>query len=124
VTSTTIAASAAAGHTKRPVTFTNTAPYFIALFLLALVVFWPSYLSTPSTATGYTHFHVVTAASWMLNRGLTFYAGQVRGGRSRLRCSRSGSSSDAFLEQPGAIHCRTRLPTPSTSSGQVPSTST
>jgi hypothetical protein len=37
-----------------------------ALFLLALIAFWPSYLSTPSTATGYTHFHAVTAATWML----------------------------------------------------------
>lgn len=38
----------------------------MALLFLALVAFWPSYLSTPSTATGYTHFHAVTAATWML----------------------------------------------------------
>jgi hypothetical protein len=66
MTLTTNAASATAQHAKRPVTFTNAAPYFIILFLLALVAFWPSYLSTPGTATGYTHFHAVTAATWML----------------------------------------------------------
>jgi hypothetical protein len=66
MTSTTITGSAAGRRAERPVTFTNTAPYFIALFLLALVAFWPSYLSTPSTVTGYTHFHAVTAATWML----------------------------------------------------------
>src|SRR5262245_33251846 len=50
--------------TQRPVTFTDSAPYFIGLFLLALVAFWPSYLSTLRSASMYTHFHAVTAATW------------------------------------------------------------
>lgn len=53
-------------HGKRPATFNNAAPYFLGLFLLALVAFWPSYLSTPGTATGYTHFHAAAAIAWML----------------------------------------------------------
>jgi len=65
VTPTTIATTATA-RVKRPLTFTNSAPYFAALFLLAVVAFWPSYLSTPGTATGYMHFHAVAAATWML----------------------------------------------------------
>jgi hypothetical protein len=47
-------------------TFVDSAPYFVGLFLLALVAFWPSYLSTPATATVYMHFHAVTATTWML----------------------------------------------------------
>jgi hypothetical protein len=60
MTSTTLSVGRAAA---RPVTFLDSAPYFVGLLLLALVAFWPSYLSTPATATGYMHFHALTAAT-------------------------------------------------------------
>jgi hypothetical protein len=63
MTSTTLSVSGAA---PRPLTFVDSAPYFVGLFLLALVAFWPSYLSTPATATGYMHFHALTATMWMV----------------------------------------------------------
>jgi|SRR5688572_23793942 len=56
-------APAATGH--RPVTFTHSSPYFVALFLIALVAFWPSYLSQVASATGYVHLHALTATLWM-----------------------------------------------------------
>lgn len=40
--------------------------YFAAFFLLALLAFWPSYLSRPGAATPYTHLHAASAAAWML----------------------------------------------------------
>jgi len=40
--------------------------YFAAFFALALVAFWPSYLSRPGTVSPYTHLHAATAALWML----------------------------------------------------------
>ena len=42
-------------------------PWFAGLLLLALVTFWPSYLSLPRSASStYTHFHALTATLWML----------------------------------------------------------
>jgi hypothetical protein len=67
MTSTTVQAPASARErAPRSVSFTNSASYFIGLLLVAVVAFWPSYLSTLSTASGYTHLHAVTAATWML----------------------------------------------------------
>ena len=42
-------------------------PYLAALFLVALLAFWPTYLSlSPSASSAYTHLHAMTAALWML----------------------------------------------------------
>ena len=40
--------------------------YFAGFLLLALIAFWPSYLSRPAASSGYTHLHAVTATAWML----------------------------------------------------------
>ena len=68
MTSTTIpvAPGARGPAAQRPVTFTGSAPYFTGLFLLALLAFWPSYLSAPARATAFTHPHPALAATWML----------------------------------------------------------
>ena len=51
----------------RPIDFSRSGPYFAGLFLVALVAFWPTYLSiAPSASSAYTHLHAVTAAAWML----------------------------------------------------------
>lgn len=47
-------------------TFTRSAPYFAALFLIALVAFWPTYLSQVTRASAYTHLHAASATTWML----------------------------------------------------------
>jgi hypothetical protein len=42
-------------------------PYFAALLLVALVAFWPSYLSLGISGNpGYVHLHAITSALWML----------------------------------------------------------
>jgi len=42
-------------------------PYLVVLFLVALLAFWPTYLSlSPSASSAYTHLHALTAAIWML----------------------------------------------------------
>ena len=51
---------------QRPLTFIGSAPYFAGLFLVAIVAFWPTYLSRLARASGYTHLHALTASSWML----------------------------------------------------------
>lgn len=48
------------------VDFSRSAPYFVALLLLALVAFWPTYLSRIGAATAYTHAHAVLATAWLL----------------------------------------------------------
>jgi len=60
--------SEAAPPAKRgkPLTFLGSAPYFAGLFLVAVVAFWPTYLSRVARASGYTHLHAVTASSWLL----------------------------------------------------------
>ena len=51
----------------RPTDFSRSGPYFAGLFLVALVAFWPTYLSlAPSASSAYTHLHALTAAAWML----------------------------------------------------------
>ena len=51
----------------RPIDFSRSGPYFAGLFLVALVAFWPTYLSiAPSSSSAYTHLHALTAAAWML----------------------------------------------------------
>ncbi|HYI63860.1 MAG TPA: hypothetical protein VEW71_03130 [Allosphingosinicella sp.] len=40
--------------------------YFAGFFLLALVAFWPTYLSQVRASSPYTHLHAATAAAWML----------------------------------------------------------
>ena len=54
------------GSTPRPLNFSRSGPYFAGLFLVALVAFWPSYLSKIFSASNYTHFHAFIAALWML----------------------------------------------------------
>src|SRR5262245_36064916 len=50
-----------------PLNFSRSGPYFASLFLIALVAFWPTYLSkAPSASSAYTHVHALTAALWML----------------------------------------------------------
>lgn len=39
--------------------------YFAGLLLLALVAFWPTYLSKPTASSVYTHLHAATATLWM-----------------------------------------------------------
>ena len=42
-------------------------PYLAGLFVVALLAFWPTYLSLSSSASSaYTHLHAMTAALWML----------------------------------------------------------
>lgn len=42
-------------------------PWLLALLVLALVAFWPTYLSLgPAASSAYTHLHAVTATAWML----------------------------------------------------------
>jgi hypothetical protein len=41
-------------------------PWFAGFFGLALLAFWPSYLSQVGAANGYVHLHAATAAGWML----------------------------------------------------------
>jgi hypothetical protein len=40
--------------------------YFAAFFAIALVAFWPTYLSQPAASSPYTHLHAATAALWMM----------------------------------------------------------
>ena len=41
-------------------------PYFAGLLTVALIAFWPSYLSKLGSSTVYTHLHALTATSWIL----------------------------------------------------------
>ena len=41
-------------------------PYFAGLLLLALVSFWPSYLSQLGAQSAFTHIHALLATAWML----------------------------------------------------------
>jgi hypothetical protein len=57
---------AKAKNRPQPRNFLRSGPYFAAMFLIALVAFWPSYLSQIFSASTYTHFHASLAALWML----------------------------------------------------------
>ncbi|MCW5517002.1 hypothetical protein [Muriicola sp. Z0-33] len=54
---------------RKPFTYVNSTNYFVGLFLLAIVGFWPSYFSKffDGTAdfTFYMHFHAVLAVLWI-----------------------------------------------------------
>lgn len=53
--------------TPRAIDFARSGPYFAGLLALALVAFWPSYLSKVfDTTNPYLHLHAVTAAMWVL----------------------------------------------------------
>ncbi|HMF88281.1 MAG TPA: hypothetical protein VK575_09390 [Gemmatimonadaceae bacterium] len=53
--------------TPRPLNFSRSGPYFAAFFMVALIAFWPTYLSQAFTSTtSYTHLHAVSASAWML----------------------------------------------------------
>ena len=53
--------------TSRPLNFSRSGPYFAAFFLVALIAFWPTYLSQAfGSSTSYTHLHAVSASLWML----------------------------------------------------------
>ena len=48
------------------VTNSPEALHIVAAFGIAVIAFWPSYLSRPFTADRYTHVHAITATLWML----------------------------------------------------------
>lgn len=51
----------------RSIDFARSGAYFAGFLLLALLAFWPTYLSVPSRqSSGYTHFHAATATLWMV----------------------------------------------------------
>jgi hypothetical protein len=55
-----------AGTSGQPLNLTRSAPWFLAALLLALVAFWPTYLSQVGAQSGYTHLHAATATLWIL----------------------------------------------------------
>lgn len=55
----------AAPPRSRTLDLSRTGPWFAAFLVLALVAFWPTYLSRLGTSSAYTHLHGVTAAVWM-----------------------------------------------------------
>jgi hypothetical protein len=59
-------AKAKAKIAARPLNFSQSGPYFAALFVLALIAYWNSYLSQILSASNYTHFHASLAALWIL----------------------------------------------------------
>ena len=63
-----VTAEANAARAKpRAIDFAQSGPYFAGLLLVALVAFWPTYLSqAPSASSAYTHLHAITATLWML----------------------------------------------------------
>jgi hypothetical protein len=50
----------------RTLDLTRSWPWLAGIFALALVAFWPSYLSQVGAAGGYVHLHAAAAAGWML----------------------------------------------------------
>lgn len=40
--------------------------WFVAYLAIALVAFWPTYLSQPRASSVYTHLHALTATAWMI----------------------------------------------------------
>jgi len=50
----------------RTLDLTRSWKYFAAFFALALIAFWPSYISQPATYAPFTHLHAATATIWML----------------------------------------------------------
>lgn len=54
------------GRHVRRLDFARSGPWFAGFLLLALVAFWPTYLSRIGASTAYTHLHAVTATLWMM----------------------------------------------------------
>ena len=50
---------------RRPMDPASSGPYFMGLFLTALVAYWPSYLSQLGSNGVYTHVHAVLATAWI-----------------------------------------------------------
>jgi hypothetical protein len=40
--------------------------YFAGFLLLAVIAFWPTYLSQPRASSSYTHLHAASATAWMV----------------------------------------------------------
>ena len=55
-----------AAITRRPLDPARSGPYFAGLLLIALISFWPSYLSQLGAQTAYTHLHASLATLWIL----------------------------------------------------------
>ncbi|MDQ3215400.1 MAG: hypothetical protein M3P99_04880 [Pseudomonadota bacterium] len=52
---------------QTPLNISRSGPYFAVFFLVALIAFWPSYLSPATAPTSiYTHGHAMTSSLWML----------------------------------------------------------
>jgi len=51
---------------RRRLDFTRSSPFFVGLLLLAVVAFWPTYLSRLGASTPYTHLHAFTATLWIV----------------------------------------------------------
>lgn len=52
---------------SRPVEISRIWSFFVALLIIAVAAFWPSYLGAGLLSTAsYTHFHAITATLWML----------------------------------------------------------
>ena len=50
----------------RPLDISRSSPYFLALLVMALVAFWPSYLSQLVASSAYIHLHALAATLWLL----------------------------------------------------------
>jgi len=62
-----VTAPVAARRSSRHLDFTRSGPYFAAFLALALLAFWPTYLSIgPASSSFYTHLHAITATAWMV----------------------------------------------------------
>lgn len=55
----------AAPRIRRPIDLARSGPWFAGLLLVALVAFWPTYLSRLGISSGYTHLHAVLATAWL-----------------------------------------------------------
>lgn len=53
------------GSPRKALDLARSGPWFVGLFLTALVAFWPSYLSQIGSNSVYTHVHAVLATSWI-----------------------------------------------------------
>ena len=51
----------------RPFYLSASGPWFASLLALAVLTFWPTYVSLPPSANHpYTHFHAAVATLWVL----------------------------------------------------------
>ena len=49
----------------RAVDLARSGPWFAGFLVVALIAFWPTYLSRIGAQTAYTHLHAITATLWM-----------------------------------------------------------